>query len=292
MSLGRKAGLLFAACLSLTFVVYAALEVYIRTRPPLYDPPPGYVAPTEVEAARGMREFAVRTSDGLALRGWYAPATTRPYTLLFFHGSGDGLAKAAKAAPPFIRAGYGVLVAEFRGYSGEPGTPSETGLYDDGRAYLRALQAERVDPGQIVLFGYSLGTGVAVKLATEYPVGGLMLLAPFLSINEITKHRHPWLPVDLLVRDTYENASRIANVHCPVLIAHGTIDSIVPTSQGKALFALTTEPKTLRLLAGDGHLDAFDDFAAVAIPWLESAPPPRAVVPSLSSAKVKGPEQD
>jgi uncharacterized protein len=273
MRAAPRLGLLIAAGFGLLSLVAGAFEIRARATPSLYDPPVQYLPPGEVEAARGMREVRAVTSDGLSLRGWYAPATARPYTLLFFHGSGDGLAKAARMTTPFVRSGYGVLLAEFRGYSGEPGTPSEQGLYQDGRAFVRALQSLGVEPKQVVLFGYSVGTGVAVKLATEYPVAGLMLLAPFLSINKITQHEHPWLPVDLLVKDSYDNASRMPNVHCPVLIGHGTADKVVPVRQGKALFDLANQPKALTLLDGDGHLNAFDDFAKVAIPWLGKLPP-------------------
>jgi uncharacterized protein len=290
LPLTRAIGFVVLAAIGLALAVVGALEVYVHTWPPLYDPPRTYVPPGEVASARGFQEFPVATFDGLSLRGWYVPATTKPYTLLFFHGSGDGLVKAVAMTAPFVHAGYGVLLAEYRGYSGEPGTPSEEGLYKDGRAYLRGLEARGITTDRVVLYGYSLGTGVAVKLATETPVAGLMLLAPYLSINKVMQHRHRWLPVDLFVRDRFQNAAAIADVHCPLLIGHGTVDKIVPTREGEALFALANPPKTLKLLDGFGHLNAFDAFAKVAIPWLEKLPAPPGADRISSSGKLRGAE--
>ncbi|KJC53661.1 hypothetical protein UP10_41820 [Bradyrhizobium sp. LTSPM299] len=217
-----------------------------------------------------MVEFAADTIDGIRLKGWYTPAREKPYTIVFFHGSGDGLATVAGLAQPYVRAGYGMLLAEYRGYSGEPGVPSETGLYDDGRAYLRALQANGIAPKQIVLFGHSLGTGVATLLATEYPVGGLMLLSPFLSVDAVAARLHPLLPVRLLISDSFVNFRHIAATRCPILIGHGGMDSLIPVDQAKALFTLANEPKTLKIFPAAGHLNAFDDFSDAAINWLDA----------------------
>ena len=165
--------------LSLAVVLYliALVAVFILQRKFLYFPNHVYVPLSEAAVNPAFRELPVRTEDGLDLKGWYAPATTKPFTIVFFHGNGDNLYRAAHIADPYITAGYGFLVSEYRGYSGLPGKPTEQGLYADGRAYLRALEAQGVKPENIILFGHSLGTGVATQLATESRVGGLMLLA-------------------------------------------------------------------------------------------------------------------
>ena len=160
---------------------------FFTQRSLLYYPNHSYVPLSEAHANKAFQEISVRTSDGLELRGWYAPATTKPLTIVFFHGNADYLYATAQIADPYVAAGYGVLLTEYRGYSGLPGSPTETGLYNDGRAYIRELIRRGVAQSHIIVFGHSLGTGVAVQIAQEFHVGGLMLLAPYLSVPKLAR---------------------------------------------------------------------------------------------------------
>ena len=260
----------------IAFTVYllSFLLLCIFQRKFLYYPSHTYVSLHDAYANRSFRELPVRTDDGLNLIAWYAPATSKPFTFVFFHGNGDNLSTACKVGDAYIAAGYGFLVAEYRGYSGLPGKPTETGLYADGRAYIRWLKAQGVPSEKIILFGHSLGTGVAVEMAGEFPVGGVMLLAPFLSIPDVAQVHFPYLPAKLLALDRYDNAKKVKNIHVPLLIVNGSNDEVIPPAQGKQLYELANEPRQFNSLPGRGHNDSFDEFAPLSLDWANRLPAP------------------
>jgi fermentation-respiration switch protein FrsA (DUF1100 family) len=261
-------------CVQGVIIYIAVLAIlYLFQRNILYRPTHVYVTPAEAYAPRELHELAVTTQDGIALKGWYAPATTKPYTLVFFHGNGDSLRTAAGVAEPYILAGYGFLLTEYRGYSGMKGSPSEQGLYDDARAYIKNLIASGVKPQNIILFGHSLGTGVATQMATEFPVGGVILMSPYLSIVKMAQLRFPVFPASLIVKDRFESFKKIDAIHAPLLITHGENDFVVPFSQGQQLFALANEPKTFIPFPNGGHVDIFDQFIGPSLNWLAKLSP-------------------
>jgi len=251
--------------------VYALLLIglFLFQRSFLYFPSHTYVSLSEAYANRSLKELSVRTKDGLDLKAWYAPATSKPFTFVFFHGNGDCLFTASSVADPYIAAGYGFLVAEYRGYSGLPGKPTEAGLYADGRAYINGLMAQGVKSENIILFGHSLGTGVATQMAEEFHVGGLMLLAPYLSIPDIAQREFPYLPSRYIVLDRFENFKKMKNIHVPLLIVNGAKDQLIPPSQGKQLYDLANEPRQYYSIPGRGHNDAFDNFAVLGLDWTD-----------------------
>jgi fermentation-respiration switch protein FrsA (DUF1100 family) len=251
------------------FYILLLIVVFVFQRSFLYYPSHSYTLLSQTYANKTFQEINVRTADGLDLKAWYAPATSKRYTIVFFHGNGDDLATAAKDADPYIAAGYGFLVTEYRGYSGLSGKPTEAGLYADGRACIDALMARGVKSDDLLLFGYSLGTGVAAQMAEEFPVGGVMLLAPYLSIPDLAQLKYPYLPAKYIVLDRFENADKIRKIHAPLLIANGAEDKLIPPAQGRRLYDLASEPRQYNSLAGCGHNDAFDAFAVVALDWLK-----------------------
>jgi uncharacterized protein len=262
-SLLRIAVAVYVLCLVLLFVFQRRL---------LYFPSHTYITLREAQANNALSEFPVRTADGVDLKAWYAPATTQPYTFVFFHGNGDNLYGSSGDADPYIAAGYGFLIAEYRGYSGLAGKPTEAGLYADGRAYLYGLMAHGVKSENIILFGHSLGTGVAVQLAEEFHVGGLILLAPYLSIAKMAQAQYPIFPVKYIVLDRFENFKKMKNIHLPVLIVNGTADQVIPPAQGKELYDLANEPRRFYSIQGDGHNDLFHDAAPISMDWVSGLP--------------------
>jgi hypothetical protein len=134
---------------------------------------------------------------------------------------------------------------------------------------MRDLTAHNVESKDIILFGHSLGTGVAVQMASEFHVGGLMLLAPYLSIPKMAQKDFPFFPSSYLALDRFDNEKKIKNIHTPLLIVNGTIDQVVPPSQGKELYFLANEPKEFRSLKDRGHNDAFEEFVPLSLDWLE-----------------------
>ncbi len=258
----------YLSALALTYFVQRSL---------LYFPERFYVPPGQAHADARFHELPVTTEDGLVLNGWYAPAAGKPFTIVFFHGNGDNLRTIAPIATPFLHTGYGFLLAEYRGYSGMPGKPTEQGLYADARAYIKSLIALGVKEDQIILFGFSLGTGVATKMAVEFRAGGLILAAPFLSVAKMAQIHYPFLPAEFLTIDRYESFERIADIKMPLLEFHGAQDRIVPLRQGQKLFELAKEPKQFHLFPESTHNDLFGEhFYALTLEWLNGlakAPP-------------------
>jgi fermentation-respiration switch protein FrsA (DUF1100 family) len=246
--------------------------VFVFQRSLLYFSTHDYVTLAEAHANKALRELPVKTADGIELKAWYAPATSKPYTFVFFHGNGDSLYGDAEVPDPYIAAGYGFLIAEYRGYSGLPGKPSEAGLYADGRAYLYGLMAQGVKSEDIVLLGHSLGTGVAVQMAEEFHVGGVILLAPFLSVPKMAQSTYPFMPTGLMVLDRFDNEKKIGKIHVPTLIVNGAEDGIVPPSQGKRLYELANEPRAFQSIPGRGHNDILEGAAAVCLDWASKLP--------------------
>ncbi len=247
--------------------------LYVDQRHLIFHPEPDYTAPGSSNSGRAYVEFPVVTDDGFPLKGWYHAAAPGHPTIVFFHGNADGLLKSAPHGDSYIAAGYGFLIVEYRGFSGMPGSPSEEGVYRDARAYLRALAAQGISGNQIILFGHSLGTGVATRMASEFPVGGLALLAPFMSVAQMAQLRYPVFPAALFTTERFESFRKIALIHCPLLIGHGLSDHVIPDSQGRALFALAVPPKALHLFPGLDHNNAWDAFAGVFIPWAAALKP-------------------
>ena len=152
-----------------------------------------------------------------------------------------------------------------------PGRPTETGLYNDARAFLLELMRRGVPSESIILFGHSLGSGVAIQMAEEFQVGGLMLLAPYLSIPKLARINFPFFPSSYLALDRFDNEKKIGRIHTPVLIVNGDLDQVISPSQGTRLFALANQPKVFHSLHGKGHNDAFEQFITVSIDWVGSA---------------------
>lgn len=263
----RVLALAIDSAVALYLVVLAIFFVIQRRL--LYYPSRQYIAPGDAHANPAFREISVRTADGIDLKAWYAPATSKQFTIVFFHGNADSLDTASQVADPYIAAGYGFLVAEYRGYSGLPGKPTEKGLYLDARASLNILKGLGTPEENVLLYGHSMGAGVAVQMASEFRVGGLMLLAPYLSVPKVAHVSFPFFPLSLLVLDRFDNEKKIGRLHTPVVIANGSRDDVVPDSQGKKLYARANRPREFHSLVHRGHNDAFDDFVPLSLNWLQ-----------------------
>ena len=236
---------------------------------PIYFP---YGRPGPNAAAdAGMTVVTYRTADDLVLNGWYRAATGGRPTLVYFHGNAGNLGSRAELVLPYMEAGYGVLLAGYRGYGGNPGRPDEEGLYADGRAALAWLDDAGVPPDRTVLFGESLGTGVAVQIAVEHPIAGLILQAPFTSTVDVGEEAVPFLPVSLFVTHRFDNLSKITEIGAPLLLIHGEADEAVPIQFGRRLFEAAPEPKTAHYIPDAGHNDLHRFGASdLVIAFLES----------------------
>jgi fermentation-respiration switch protein FrsA (DUF1100 family) len=245
--------------------VYVSLNgaLYLLQRRLVFVPLGAPGTPAEADVP-DMRVVRYQTGDGLMLEGWYKPPAGRP-TIVYFHGNAGHFGERAFKARYFMDRGYGFLLASYRGYAGNPGRPSEAGCYRDARAALDFLAREAVAPSDIVIYGESLGTGVATAMAHEYAAAALVLEAPFSSLVDVAARRYWWTPARWLLRDRFESARRIAAIDMPLLIFHGGRDRVVPLKFGKRLFTAALEPKELRILPAAGHADLYDFGAAEVI---------------------------
>lgn len=217
---------------------------------------PGTARPELGElAALGVRETELATADGLALLAWYRPAPAGRPVLVYFHGNGGHIGHRSERLRRFAGEGFSVLMPEYRGYGGNPGRPNEAGLYADGRAALDFLAEAGVPPQQIVLWGESLGSGVAVRMAAERPVGGVVLEAPFTSVAAVAQCHYPFVPAARMVQDRFDSLAVIGRVAAPILFLHGERDRVVPIQFGRALFEAAASPKEAWVSPQAGHVN-------------------------------------
>ncbi|MEO1281575.1 MAG: alpha/beta hydrolase [Pseudomonadota bacterium] len=206
-----------------------------------------------LDAMPGSLRVSFKTSDGQVLAGWYrAPQVAGQPVFIFFHGNIGGLDRAKWRWKRVFERGAGVFAFSYRGYPGSTGRPSEDGLHEDAGAAYRWVR-EKHPADEIVLHGLSLGSGVAAKLATEVDAQALILEAAYTAVSDVAAERYTWLPVQTLLGDRFPTRDIIGDVRMPVLIAHGTDDSVIPFAHAKRLFARAPEPKVLVEIAGGDH---------------------------------------
>jgi uncharacterized protein len=205
----------------------------------------------------GFEDVTLATADGERVVAWYKPAEPGRATLLYFHGNGGSLLNRRDRAKLLTAGGRGLLLASYRGYSGSTGRPSEAGLRSDARAAYDWV-SERAPPDRIVLYGESLGSGVAVGLAAERRIAGLILDAPFTSTADVAGHHYWYLPVWLL-RDQYRSIDRVYELKAPLLVMHGDRDGVIPIALGERLFEAAPEPKRFLKLASVDHVSVLEE---------------------------------
>lgn len=215
----------------------------------LYHPSTAVVAPT----LPGVTAEKIRTGDGELLVGWYSPATSGCPTFLFFDGNGGNPEMWDSRWRQMQAKGVGFLGLYYRGYSGSTGHPSENGFNMDAEAGLAWLATWGVRPADIIVHGYSIGSGPATRLAAMHKVGALILEAPYYSMLDLLEQKAPFLPISLILRSKFRNDTWIKQVHAPLLILHGDSDGLIPQSQGARLFAAANEPKQFVSMPGSDH---------------------------------------
>jgi uncharacterized protein len=206
-------------------------------------------------------EHILTTADNEKVIVWHVPARPGHPVVLYFHGNGDFLAGFFGRFRQIIADGTGVVALSYRGYAGSSGQPSERGLSQDAAAAY-VFTTARYSAEKIVAWGFSLGTGVAVTLAAEQPVGKLILEAPYTSLADVAASLFPIFPVRLVMKDQFRSDERIVRVAAPLFIMHGARDATIPVIFGERLFALAHEPKQfVRFPEGDHN--NLDDYGAV-----------------------------
>jgi uncharacterized protein len=245
---------LIKAALTILFLLYlVAMEgMYFLQRQFQYFPLRADPRPAEV-GLDGVQVERLATPDGETVVLWYAPARLGQPTILFFHGNGGDIAGRADRFAHYHAQGYGVAFLSYRGYGGSTGTISEAGFITDALTAYDWLIVQRIPPARIAVVGESLGTGVAVQLAAQRPVGAIILEAPYTAAVDVAAQVYPWLPVRWLMKDQFRSTDFIARITAPLLVLHGTRDPVIPYAMGQALFAAANEPKQFYELVGAGH---------------------------------------
>ncbi len=235
--------------------------LYFVQRDLIYHPTRSMPAPAAAGVPE-MRPVELATQDGLRLTSWHSPAQKGQPTIIYFQGNGGNIAGRGFKARPYLDAGFGLLLVGYRGYGENPGKPNEQGLYADGRAALEFLKSQGVQPGLWVLYGESLGTGIAVQLAVEWaskaPLGAVVLESPFTSLGDAAAVHYPFIPARSLVRDKFDSIAKIADIKAPVFIVSGENDGIIPAAHGKKLLSAAKDPKEGHWISGAGHNNLYD----------------------------------
>ena len=263
--LGKRTMTVMAAILVSLLCVYAGVlaMLYVTQRSLMYFPETIHTTP----AAAGLpqaEEVTLTTSDGEHIIAWHVPPRDGKPVILYLHGNGGALRYRVERFTRLITDGIGIVAVEYRGYGGSSGSPSERGLIADAEAGY-AFVAARYPAQQIVLWGESLGSGVAVALAAEKPVGRVILESPFTSAAAVAAKHYWYVPVRLLMTDQFRSDARIGKVTAPLLILHGVKDQTVPYAMGEHLFDIANKPKHIVRFLDGGHEDLDKNGALVAV---------------------------
>jgi uncharacterized protein len=264
--------ILATLCAVFVLVVVAA---WLGQRRLLYFPDTRRIAPGDV-GLRKVTEHEIAAPDGTFTIAWWARAAASQPTIVYFHGNAAGLAAREPRVTRVAAEGWGMYMMSYRGFSGAPGSPTEADNVADAIRALDWLEAQGVRRHSVVLYGESLGTGVATQVAVARPgIRGLVLDAPYTSAVDVGKRRYPFLPVEWAMRDRYETKRFIGRVTSPVLILHGARDAVIPVEMGREVARLANEPKRYIEFPNGGHLDLFingnDGFAQLKA-WIEALP--------------------
>jgi hypothetical protein len=238
-------------------IVVVVAFMWLMQRRLMYFPSQHVPPPSDV-GLTGVERVVVETQDGLALNGWFAAASrpSRRSTVLVFNGNAGNRAHRAPLAAALRSRGMHVLLFDYRGYGGNSGVTTESGLILDSRAvHAYIVSRQDVDASRLVYFGESLGAAVACGLATEHPPAALILRSPFTSMADIGQYHYPWLPVRALLRDRFGSLDRIAQVRSPLLVIAGGRDQIVPVEHSRRLYEAAASPKQFLLLPDADHND-------------------------------------
>ena len=246
--------LLFFA-LTYFFILFSA---YIFQRNLLYNPTDNNYSGDKILV--DVEKIKIKTQDNIELASWYHKKNLNNYkTILFLHGNAGSLENRIHKINHFKDMNVNFLIVAWRGFSGNKGKPTEKGLYEDARSAVRWLRSNGVEENNIIIYGESLGTGVATEIAQNKNFAGLILESPFTSMIDAAKDKYPYLPVRLLLKDKYESNQKIKNIKSPVLIMHGKVDNIVPFHMGEKMYELANDPKYYYFSEYDDHMMEYNE---------------------------------
>ena len=207
-----------------------------------------------------VEKVKIKTEDDIELLSWYHSKNSEDYkTILFLHGNAGTLENRIYKINHFKDVNVNFLIIAWRGFSGNKGKPSEKGLYEDAKSAIKWLKNKGIKEENIIIYGESLGTGVAVEIAQNKNFAGVILEAPFTSMVNVGKTKYPFFPVSFLLKDKYESDKKIKNIKSPIFIMHGEVDKIIPFWMGEKMYELANEPKYSYFSKYDDHMMQYNE---------------------------------
>ena len=249
-----KTFIIYAIC----FYLFIILIMFIFQRSLLYLPSKGKID-EHYYAETGLKKIEFITSDGLVLKSLFKrPTNNEKSIMIVFHGNAGHIGHRVEKFRPFLKLGYGLFLVEYRGYGENLGKPSESGFYKDGQAALNFLSEQNIPKEKTILYGESLGCGLAVKLSTQDKFKATILEAPYTSIADVASRHYWYLPAKLLVLDRFDISSMIKKIKSPLLVIHGEKDNVISINFGKKVFKSAPEPKKAIFVGKAGHNNLYE----------------------------------
>ena len=243
--------LTFSSIILAYFVII--LFVYFYQRNLLYNPSENNYLNDKISF--NYKEIFIKTDTNVKLKSWFIEKDLKKFkTILFFHGNAGNLFNRVYKLNELNKLDLNILIISWRGFSGNEGEPTEKNLYHDAEEVVKWLNNRGIDNKNIILYGESLGTGVATELGKKNIFGGIILESPFTSIAKVAKIYYPYLPINIILKDRYNSIEKIQSINIPVLIMHGKKDNIVPQKMGLDLFEKANQPKFNYFPENDDHM--------------------------------------
>ena len=234
------------------------LFVYFYQRSLLYHPSENNYLNNKINFS--YEEIFIETDENIKLKSWFIEKDLKKFkTILLFHGNAGNLFNRVYKLNELNKLDLNILLISWRGFSGNKGKPTEKNLYHDAREAVKWLNSLGINNKDIILYGESLGTGVATELGKKNIFGGIILESPFTSIAKAAKIYYPYLPINLVLKDRYDSIEKIQSITVPILIMHGKKDNIVPQKMGLELFQKANEPKFNYFPENDDHMMEYND---------------------------------
>jgi len=254
----RKVSSMLVSIVAVLFIAYLGLGLilYFMQSRFLYRPM-REISYTPAELGLDFEDVAFKSSDGLLLNGWYIPAVDSGFTVLFCHGNGGNMMHRLDSINVFYNLGLGCFIFDYRGYGASGGKPTEEGTYLDAMAAYKWLTEEKkIPPGNIIIFGRSLGASIAAQLAGRVEAATLVIESAFTSYVDIGRKFYPYMPVRWFAKFGYRTIDYVRDVACPVMVIHSRSDELIPFEFGLELYDAANEPKEFIEITG-GHNDGF-----------------------------------
>jgi fermentation-respiration switch protein FrsA (DUF1100 family) len=254
----RRLGMIFVIAFAAVLVLAAVLVRVFENRLIYFPPPLAQGLESPAEYGLQLEEVWLIAEDGVKLNAWFLSAASSSKALLVFHGNAENLGLGLPRLKALSKLGANILAIDYRGYGKSQGSPNEAGIYRDAEAAYRYLvEARRIATRNIFIYGQSLGSAVAIDLASRRECGGLIVESGFTSGREMARRMFRIPFFEYLPKSRFDSLAKISRVRCPVLVIHGTEDDVLPASMGERLYAAAPQPKSLLLVEGARHNNVF-----------------------------------